>query len=110
MKKTKYWISANTFLLLLGPLCIYLNLYRVLGDNGYLNASLFLAGMWLFYINRLTLLVNLILLMTLCVTLFRHKQFYRKQVVFVSIHAVCSMGYIVAYIFYLRDAMRVFVV
>ena len=110
MKKIKYWIFANTFLLLIGPLCIYMNLYRVFGSNGYINASLFLLGMSLYYLNHLTLPLNVILLGALCVNLFRGKQFYMKQFVFVSINAICSIGYIVVYIFYLREAIRVFVV
>jgi len=109
MKKTKYWIFANTFLLLLSPLCIYLNLYRVLGYNGYINAGLLLIGMGLFYINHLILPLNVILLISLCVKLIRDKQFRVKQFVFVSVNAMCIIGYVVIYIFCLRDAMRMFV-
>ena len=108
--KTKYWICVNTFLLLLTPLCIYLNLYHVLGSSGYIKAGLFFIGMGLFYINHLILPLNVILLIALCVKLIRDKQICAKQFVFASVNAICIIGYVLFYSFYLRDAMRMFVV
>ena len=110
MKNTKYWILANTVLLLFSPLCIYLNLYRVLGSNGYVNAGLLLIGMVLFYINHLILPLNVILLVALCMKLIRDQQFRAKHFVFLFLNAICNIAYVVVYIVYLRDAIGMFVV
>ena len=110
MKGIKYCILANTVLLLLCPLCIYLNLYRVLGFNGYINGLLLLVGMCLFYINHLTLPVNVLLLVVLYVKQIPNRPLCVKQFAFIVVNAVCSIGYIVVYIFYLKASMQMFVV